>query len=346
MDPNEHTDMQVIPQMPPKGLPQAAFPITRQQVFSLQHQAVRDLAWSIWGHNLFALGGSDKTNLPGSAMPEEISQPDWPWLQQIDQHPETLNEYLKTRNNRLLGSYFENLWQFYFSHHPLFIRNYFNLQIQDKQRTLGELDVLTEIQTGRHYHLELSCKFYLYHPPQKLWLGPQGNDRLDIKFEHSYQHQLNMSTSEHAHSAIRDKTPWQAATDFSPFAIWRGCLFSPRNSKFDTSPPRWRGHWYHCSEFVESALFKDNHWQLLDKKLWLSPHLCEHPLTSNEALAQYIRQHFPDNHYALMLARMEYQSDKQQWWEIERIMLVADDWPKDHKADSALIPARPCNPPV
>lgn len=325
-----------------KGLPQAAFPINRQQLFSLHHQVVRDLAWSLWGHNLFAA----EDDQPGAALPIEMTAPDWPWLIQLDQSPQQLLSYLKGKNSRLLGSYFECLWQFYFSHHPLFKQHSFNLQIHDQQRTLGELDVLLETVHGHQYHIELSCKFYLYHEPQALWLGPQGNDRLDIKFEHSYQQQLKMSTTPLARQTIAEHTPWPAETHFHPFAIWRGCLFTAENMEADTRPPRWRGHWYHCQTFINSDFFNQNHWQILDKTLWLSPYLSPQKPPSNQALAPLIAQHFPTKHYALKLARMQYDAEQKLWWECERVMLVADDWPAGHKADSALIPARPCSPPV
>ena len=323
---------------------------TKRHCFNFDIRSWRDLAWSLWGHNLFANTATD----PIAALPSELLPPDLTWLKALDHNPSPLQTFLNNCNSRLLGSYFECLWQFYFCHHPLFKRHHFNLQIHSDspskgQQTLGELDVLVETHSGNHYHLEMSCKFYLYHAEQELWLGPQGKDRLDIKFERTYLHQLEMLKRPETQTQICEQTDWDQNTQFEQHAIWRGCLFQPESKTAETQTTDntiWRGQWFHASNFVNSDLFKNSHWQLLDKKLWLSPHLRDELETNNQDLKLLISDHYPTKHYALMLARMIWCSDSKQWQEQSRCMIVADDWPAGHKACRSLIPARPCNPPV
>ncbi|WP_218847025.1 DUF1853 family protein [Winogradskyella forsetii] len=63
-----------------------------------------------------------------------------------------------------------------------------NIQIQEEQRTIGELDAIYGAN-GNSFHLEIVYKFYLYDTlktyssPLSYWIGPNRKDTLDYKLD-------------------------------------------------------------------------------------------------------------------------------------------------------------------
>lgn len=360
--------------MPHKGSPSAPNPLSLQQLFQLQHQNVRDLAWSLWGHDLFPTPVTATSGQSIQHMPDELLEPDIQWLSKLDSNPEPLLHFLESKNTRLLGCYFEALWHFYFNHNPSIEASYCNLQIQSEPqgrtlqgRTLGEFDALIKTSAGHHYHLELACKFYLEH--EDLWLGPQGKDRLDIKYDRTYQHQLPILHTPEGSTVAQQATQWPTDCIIQQLALWRGCLFSSADKALEneqrdnellennlaSKQNAWRGQWHNASSFLASQKFKQGHWKIIEKHFWLSPHLSLNKPESNADIASQIEQHFPAKHYALMLVNLtptpqdalsHHRDTTTAWLETERCLIVADSWPEGHLASRALIPPRPCNPPV
>jgi hypothetical protein len=318
--------------------------MSKQQVFRLQHQVVRDLAWSLWGPALL------NHPAPYNEVPDTnhaFFPLDWPWLQQLDHQPQALVDYLSQKNTRLLGTYFEALWQFYFSHHPSFDLSICNLQVNDTSRTVGEFDVLVTNHQGQNFHIELTCKFYLEWQDNLqtiFWIGPNCGDRLDIKYDKTHNHQLPLLKTELGQKVCTEQ--YFNTDAIQQVAIWRGTAFD-------------RDHWFQVDGLENGSALEewkyDNKvlWFIADKRFWLSP-----IMQNRDALKPYcqikqqINDHFqqPDNadkqRFTLMLIALTFDKTNQQWQQQQRFFITANNWPYGKLADSASTPLRPCKPPL
>ena len=329
--------------------------ISKQKVFRLKHQAVRDLAWSLWGPALLIHSAPYNETINSKAINSATYFPiDEPWLWQLDKHPEALSEYLQQKNTRLLGTYFEALWQFYFSQHPSFTQCICNLQINDANRTVGEFDALVTNALGQNFHVELTCKFYLEWQDEqqtKLWLGPNCGDRLDIKYHKTDTHQLPLLKTElgqkNYNEHIFNTNPVQQ------LAIWRGTAFS-------------QTHWIRIQELANNTTINawrsssntndiNNNqilWFIADKSVWLSPITqVRENLKTYEQVCQQINDHFQSDlaekkHYTIMLIALAFDDENQQWQQQQSFFITPKNWPYGTLADSALTPLRPCKPPL
>jgi hypothetical protein len=333
-------------------------PLSKHQVFDLSQQSVRDLAWSLWGPVL----------LEHSAPYTEKDQfpLDLNWLTALDKDSRVLTEYLATKNTYLLGTYFEALWQFYFSHHPRFKHCINNLQVFESlaegtnkqgantQRTLGEFDVLVQDEQIQQYHVELTCKFYLEVPinsKQPLWLGPNCRDRLDIKYDKTHSKQLPLLFTEQgekaATEAFQSINPYQNTDkpdiNLQPckqIAIWRGHLFT-------------QDHWIKqqdlATKLEKLEITEQQGWIIANKKRWLSPVLLTKDETSvldNSQLIEQVDQYLQEKSSPLMLIRLNFDKARQQWLQHDQYFVTPNNWPHGALADSAETPLRPCSPPV
>lgn len=308
--------------------------ISQGDVYSLKHQAVRDLAWSLWGKSFF-------TQPPPLDQEPDSFPLDWDWIKALDQQPEKLINYLEKQNTRLLGTYFEALWTFYFSHHPSFEQGYFNLQVSDNKRTLGEFDILLKDKQGRYFHIELTCKFYLQWLDKQreiLWIGPNCGDRLDIKFHRTYNHQLPLLHTPLGQKVFQAKFIGTDTQDVQQIAIWRGVRF--HNTQ-----------WFHVNQLAQVPAQDDEQirWIIADKHLWLSPLLINDAskLMSFEQIKQQVENHFQQQApYTLMLVGLSLQPKNNLWQQDRQYFITPNHWPQGKLSDSALTPLRPCRPPL
>ncbi|UVL20846.1 DUF1853 family protein [Pseudomonas sp. B21-023] len=298
-------------------------PLPRQ----LRHPAVRDLAWALLSPPLLAQAGCPQRHpLQGSAWaddPQRLGQ----WLVTLDQEPAPLLDWLARLNSRRLGLYYESLWQFALQQAPGIELLAANLAIRDGGHTLGELDILLRDREGDH-HLELAIKLYLGPPSGDggdpgLWLGPGCHDRLGRKLAHLVQHQLPMSSGPQSHTVLAG-----LGLDRVQAHLWLGgYLFYPRSGH--TRPPdganprHLRGGWLRQSEWSEA----DNGcWQPLPRQAWLAPARFEAQACWNATRFTAWRQGLEPDAHAHLLCRVEEQADG-TWEEVERMFLVADNWP-------------------
>jgi hypothetical protein len=326
--------------------------ITHHQVFRFYNQVIRDLAWSLWGPALLIHTAPYSEIVNNETLKNEKIDKDRPfpldivWLQQLDQKPGVLLAYIQHKNTRLLGTYFEALWQFYFSHHPNFQLCLCNLQVNDSTRTVGEFDALVTNTQQQNFHIELTCKFYLEwqdHRQETLWVGPNCGDRLDIKYYKTDTHQLpllktvtgNKVCIEHSFNTLNVKQ----------IAIWRGASFQ-------------RSDWYKVNEWGDDSVLNawkiDDRvlWFIADKSLWLSPVTqARGDLKTLSQINVQIHDHFKNSttqktHYTLMLIALVFNENERQWQQKKRFFITPNCWPYGQLADSALTPLRPCKPPL
>ena len=190
-----------------------------------------------------------------------------------------------------------------------------------------------------------------------MWLGPQGNDRFDLKYDRTHTHQLPLLKTTDGinawQNALGDTAPSPEA--FRQHAFWRGCLFYPLTEIKTVSFPEhaWRGFWATTDTFAATE-DSSAEWVLLDKTEWLSPACIpvnealssDKQLLTTQQVSETARRHFSEKRYALKVARVVHDAHNQIMAEELRYMLVPDDWPYTDVADKAAIPLRPCNPPV
>jgi hypothetical protein len=326
--------------------------ITHHQVFRFNNQVIRDLAWSLWGPALLIhrapyseLASSETTN--NEQIDKERFFPlDIIWLQQLDQKPEVLLVYLQRKNTRILGTYFEALWQFYFSHHPEFQCCLCNLQVSDSTRTLGEFDALVTNHKKQNFHIELTCKFYLEwrdNRQEKLWIGPNCGDRLDIKYNKTDTRQLPLLKTDTGKIACIEHS--FNTVNVKQIAIWRGTSF--RMSEYVTV-----NEWQDDSVLSEWKTDVRILWFIADKSLWLSPAIqARDKLKTLPQINLQIHEHFDNSatqntHHTLMLTALIFNKTERQWQQQQRFFITANNWPYGKLADSALMPLRPCKPPL
>ena len=282
--------------------------------------------------------------------------------------------------------YFETLWHFFLENDPQFELLASNLPVHDQGRTQGEFDLIVRDQaTGLTHHLELAVKFYLqsrevpfansttpadgampYQPLLSQWIGPNANDRLDLKLQRLLEHQTCLSQTD---AGIRTLQSNQHSVDRCSI-ILKGRLFSealPINSNkvekpTSLNPTHCTGLWVHQSRLGEALnqLRKNEQtgtqpWILLTRRHWLGPAIAETentkgtveqktkteakpqpaqhnlgPLTDDALIAE-VNAHFKQFKQAVMVSLIA--PEKNQPMEKLRLVVVPDHWPKHLRED-------------
>jgi hypothetical protein len=325
--------------------------------------AVRHLTWCLFSSPLAELQTEQTLHISPTA---ELTK----WLDSLNKNPQHLLEYIQQNNHRLLGSYFECLWQYYFkyspntqllAHHvqitPSLHAPHENSRQTNGKKTLGELDILALID-NKPFHVELAVKFYLLIPNEtgaqaKHWIGPQTRDRLDLKLDTLNRKQLPFLHHPATQKALEQRG---LAQEYESAVALKGYLFSPFNSDF--TPPTESvtnltstnmGQWIHASNVnnILKSQSDETRWCIIEKHNWLGP------VTTGQAMEEQIEllntqqvrfkvlSHFnyhAENKipYALMLVSMENsQHDINDLCESGRYFLVPNGWPFKLATDQA-----------
>ena len=146
------------------------------------------------------------------------------WLESIPDA--AIEEHFQSIPQRL-GRRFEAHWQWMFATHPDWCLHAADFQITANGRTIGAPDILLNFN-GATWHVELAVKFYLCRPDRtgsqlSDWIGPQGNDRLDLKIDRIRSHQLPLLERPEARQWLDDHNlprPTRRA------AVVKGALFA------------------------------------------------------------------------------------------------------------------------
>ena len=275
--------------------------------FSLSDKTTRDMVWAVMSPSLLA-------------TPWSPEQPDW--LAELLQQAPPLEHWQNSGNynHSRLGLVFEQLWQQWFE--QLGIRHQTNLQIRDDNKTLGELDLLIETNTGQ-LHLELALKFYMGWNND--WIGPNRRDHLVDKIKHTRDRQLQLARLPETQKQLAE-LGWQPEHSQS---LMRGCLFYPTDTTIEMprltelNPAHWRGWWCRISEI--SKYVTSGEWVILSKDEWLSPVLSP-VAASPDVVVELLQAHFRFLDVPLSIARVE--RCPTGWAEQERAMIVSDHWPQ------------------
>ena len=298
---------------------------------TLHDPAVRDLAWVI--------GSPGLIDASHPAYLDRVVDDVWcnaqlqncsAWLSEIDMAPQSLHEFIAARPTRRLGHYFESLIKFWLTHLPQTQIIATNLQVQHEQRTLGEYDFLFRDATAT-YHWEAAVKFYLQQEPlaeQRAFIGPGARDRLDLKLDKVFQHQLLLGHTPAGQQALPqgfqlDKTQ----------AFIKGYLFyhASAYSKMEipgVSAAHLSGWWMrHSLEQIPQAS-ADSRWVILPRLRWLAPArlAADAEVMTFAQLNSRLSEHFNLSKDALLIFEVS-RTEKSEWQEISRGFVVCETWP-------------------
>ena len=304
---------------------------------TLIHQNVKDLYWLCYAPNI----------MQGPAHCE-FSVPDLCWFLDLQAQPSHLEAHLDARNMFLLGSYFEALWEFLLAHNPATTLLAKNVQVFTgtlrHKKTLGEMDFIYFCKARQiTVHLEVAVKFYIAYDsphrdnttslPQHNWLGPQCNDRLDIKFHKLTHKQSCLSLTEEGQQALAGLG---LQVDYAEISM-PGFLFSSPQQPLipdGANPQHLRGYHLGFSAFKQSSI-EIALWQVVAKPYWLSiNNSISHGQAQDSesyfddaALLQYLQSHFENSDRAVMLAG--FKASTAGVFNLQtRMFITADNWPK------------------
>jgi hypothetical protein len=296
-----------------------------------RHPAVRDLAWVIGSAPLLQ-AGKDRVS-------DHWCRLAWldriPWLRELDNDPQELEQWLEKHQSHLLGIYFETLVEFWLRHwrQMEFIAS--RLQVSDGEHAIGEFDFLFRDRfTGVTWHWETAVKYFLCYrrgegPLQ--WLGPNPRDTLPKKINKVFSHQLKVSSYPEAEPLLQG----MQISRLQPQAYIKGWLFyhagghwqQPAEIPTDVSPRHLKGWWCQLSHM---ATIPDSggRWVLLQRLRWLSPVWSDESLPGmgRDALYDMLTSHFSRSDKPLLLAQLSQGRDG-IWREVDRGFVVADHWP-------------------
>ena len=204
-----------------------------------------------------------------------------------------------------------------------------NIQIVDKNRTLGELDLVLHNRVDDCIeHHEIAVKFYLGHPqagsPDADWVGPGRKDRLSRKVERLLGHQRQVRThpaTMAACAALDIEMPTTTKT------LMMGYLFYPVsatvNAPDGVTAAHLKGDWVRGSELTDQGI--DNT-VVLQKPDWLGS--WQQPSAPQAQASAAAVRAVVSGAAPVLLARLNQDSTSGHWSEQSRFFCVPDDWPQ------------------
>ena len=308
---------------------------TADLLHNLRHPLVRDLAWCVFSSPL--------VHSPPYCDSEQIEpdQSDVDYFLDLERAPDDLLDWMSYQMPRRLGLRFERFWQFWLTqrHPESAIEHRFNLQIQNGDRTLGELDCVS-LNTDRHQliHRELAVKFYLgihsdrlpenFRPPtSRCWVGANVSDRLDLKCKQMFQRQMRWLERPEARKSL---PPDWTFDHLQKRAITRGRLFYPSEwppdaaDGFPVHSQHQRGQWL-TVKALEST--PGDAWLILAREHWFAERVLEdsRQILGLDNLVARVRQQLQHTFQPLQVIRLDWSDGL--WREQQRIFVVPDQWP-------------------
>ena len=292
-------------------------------IWTLPTRAHRDLWWLLTTPHII-----EDSDVGISSTQKENVLPDaWNWIQRDAECPSNLQSWVQNpHRQRKLGLYAEDLLHYYLQWGSPWRVRWHDVQIQEHKRSIGAIDFILE-KDGIIEHWEMTVKFYLQHRATGLWtdwVGADQRDSLHKKWAHFHNKQLMLGT----HHATIAKLAEDGIDMPRRSRIWHcGMLFSEWNvpcvlpepsiyGQVHTSQPL--GQWIRRKDFIQFFFGGSHRWNIREHPHWLAPIESEDALTTIEVMDT------PSSRGFLMLAKMSPHDNG--WREIERWVLVADNW--------------------
>jgi uncharacterized protein len=302
---------------------------------SLVDPAVRDLAWLLFSPDLLcAQPPAGMLASPFESAGEASATV--AWLSALDQDARDLHQNLAVSHVTRLGRYAECLLGYFLRHGPAARLVAANVALRRAGRTLGECDFLIETASGKRLHWELAVKCYLHAGGARAsmadYVGPNLQDRFDLKFTHLLDHQLPLSAREEF-ASLGHGGPWDAQMFVKGwlFYRWSDASEAPPPVPAEIHPAHARGWWLARSELPRFAAGHADAWMVLPRLAWLAPRqgasvnddagVASQLLDSGALAAQLAQQSGP-----AMVAAFA-RDGGAHWFECSRGFVVPDDWP-------------------
>jgi hypothetical protein len=155
-------------------------------------------------------------------------------------------------------------------------------------------------------------------------VGPNLQDRFDLKLAHLLDHQLRLSAREEF-ASLGHPGPWDAQMFVKGWLFYRNGASERDPDEID--PAHARGWW---STHADWAAFSDSHadaWILLPRLEWLAPRLHDARHAANFMSAQALAQQLARQTGPTMVAAFVEHAEG-HWIERSRGFIVPDDWPE------------------
>jgi hypothetical protein len=306
----------------------------------LSDPAVRDLAWLLASSPLL------RAQPPMGELATVFETPQQAvdtgaWLRELDRDPTALRQAIAATRITRLGRYAECLLGFFLQQGPAARLVAANVALRVAGRTIGECDFLVESPSRRKLHWELAVKCYLHagaapgdRPELADYVGPNLQDRFDLKLTHLLGHQLPLSARE-GFAALGHLGPWR------PQMLVKGWLFyrwgeTPEIARA-VDPSHCRGFWVARRDWPALAANRGGaRWAVLPRLAWLAPR----PPIATEAVdaallspAAALTERLDQQTGPVMVASFERQPPLLgHWHETDRGFVVPDDWPEQARA--------------
>jgi hypothetical protein len=298
---------------------------------------VRDLAWLLFAPDLL------RASHAGAPLAKPFDTPaerdaTLAWLDALDRDPRPL--HARSRNPKLtrLGFYAESLLEFFLTHGPAARLVAANVPLRKHRLTIGECDFLLQTAAGARLHWELAVKFYLHigdgsRDTARLsdYVGPNLQDRFDLKHARLITHQLALSSREEF-ASLGFGSAWTAQLYIKGRLFYHGASVLPAPELGDD---HLRGWWLSVSEWSEarSTRLDDEHaWVVQPRLAWLaSRRLAAADAGSLLADAAAIHERLQNAASPTMVASYARDADG-GLRERSRGFIVPDDWPERARA--------------
>jgi uncharacterized protein len=304
---------------------------------ALSDPLVRDLAWLLSSPPLV------RAQPPAGELAHPFETADEAaataaWLIDLDRDARTLRQAIAATRIVRLGRYAECLLGYFLQSGPAARLVAANLALRLAGRTIGECDFLVETASGRRLHWELAVKCYLHAGGDRAeladYVGPNLQDRFDLKLAHLLGHQLPLSAREEF-AALGYAGPWRAQMFVKGRLFYRWRDAAPAAPAVD--PAHHRGFWVTRHEWPAFCADRPEAlWGVLPRLAWLAP---RPPVTNEESGAAglssvaMLAQRLAQQTGPTMVAAFQREAGAAgRWRETERGFVVPDDWPEQAAA--------------
>ncbi|MEW6342140.1 MAG: DUF1853 family protein [Paraburkholderia sp.] len=302
---------------------------------ALREPAVRDLAWLLFSADL--LRAQPPVGMLASAFetPEELTAT-IDWLLALDADASALKNDIAAARVTRLGRYAECLLAWFLQHGPTARLIAANVPLRRAGLTLGECDFLVQTRAGRRLHWELAVKCYLHAGDGRAqlsdYVGPNLQDRFDLKLSHLLDHQLPLSGREEF-VTLGHTGPWE------PQMFIKGWLFyrqgETSSDPVEIDPAHARGWWSTRADWPAFAAGHAQAWRVLPRLEWLAPRRHEAGVAEAEGIAfvdvAALGERIAHQNGPTMVAAF-HTDDAGRWVERSRGFIVPDDWPQKAQA--------------
>jgi hypothetical protein len=295
----------------------------------LRDPAVRDLAWLLFSPDLL------RAQPPAGMLAEPFESADeaaatLDWLVAEDARPDALHRHIAAAHVTRLGRYAECLLAWSLQHGPAARLVAANVALRRNGLTLGECDFLVQTQASRRLHWELAVKCYLHAGESRAqladYVGPNLQDRFDVKLRRLLDHQLPLSARAEF-ASLGHAGPWDAQMFIKGWLFYRDDGTPAEPAEID--PNHARGWWTTRADWPALAAPRGDAWAVLPRLQWLSRRrrsgdAAAAGLFDIPALSAQLAQHSGPTMVAAFAA-----DDKDgAWRETSRGFVVPDPWPE------------------